>query len=247
MQSCPFVVSYPFEAQQSPSFLRYCCLEVRDSYSFSNSSYLSALNSYLLSLWSIEHRFLPRHWLAVALLRGRSISVKIAVLRNSRREAGCAQCNTRFWRFCEKECCAFFFAVGEKKKGGPFFSNLPSISSLNISCIGGPYSCSIIIIVFPSVCRYETEVTGSLRIAPWIISYTIPRVQFSPSAYARRGFFLHKNWLAESASPRTWVSNIRWISTSSGNAEPYAKNEGTCRGKKGTTPVTTACPQDRWG
>ena len=30
------------------------------------------------------------------LLRGRNIWVKIAVLRNSRREAGCAQRNTRF-------------------------------------------------------------------------------------------------------------------------------------------------------
>ena len=47
------------------------------------------------------------------------------------------------------------------------------------------------------------------------------RVQFSPSAHTCRDFFLHKNWLAESA--RAWVSNIRWKSTSSGNAEPYAR------------------------
>ena len=32
-----------------------------------------------------------------------------------------------------------------------------------------------------------------------------------------RTFFLHKNWSAESA--RAWVSNTRWTSTSSGNAE----------------------------
>ena len=34
---------------------------------------------------------------AVALLRWRNIWVKIAVLRNSRREDGCTQRNTRFW------------------------------------------------------------------------------------------------------------------------------------------------------
>ena len=30
----------------------------------------------------------------------------------------------------------------------------------------------------------------------------ISRVQFSPSAHTRRDFFLHKNWLAESARER---------------------------------------------
>ena len=37
--------------------------------------------------------------------------------------------------------------------------------------------------------------------------------------HTRRDFLLPKKWLAESA--RAWVSNIRWKSTSSGNAEPY--------------------------
>ena len=47
-------------------------------------------------------------------------------------------------------------------------------------------------------------------------------VQFSPSTHrTRRDFFLHKIWLAEST--RAWLSNIRWESTSSGNAEPYAR------------------------
>ena len=46
-------------------------------------------------------------------------------------------------------------------------------------------------------------------------------VQFSPSARTGRDFFLHKNWLAESA--KAWVSNTRWKSTSSGNNEPYAR------------------------
>ena len=50
---------------------------------------------------------------------------------------------------------------------------------------------------------------------------SISWVQFSPSAHTRRDAFLHKNWVAESA--RAWVSNIRWKSTSSGNAEPYAR------------------------
>ena len=34
-------------------------------------------------------------------------------------------------------------------------------------------------------------------------------------------FSFTKKWLAESA--RAWVSNIRWKSTSSGNAQPYAR------------------------
>ena len=48
----------------------------------------------------------------------------------------------------------------------------------------------------------------------------IPRVQtykFVPGRY----FFLCANGLAERAKP--WVSNIRWKSTSSGSAEPYAR------------------------
>ena len=55
-------------------------------------------------------------------------------------------------------------------------------------------------------------------------------VHFSPSAHTCWDFFLHKNWWAESA--RAWGSNIRWKSTSSGNAEPYARRniEGTYRG-----------------
>ena len=58
---------------------------------------------------------------AVALLRWRNIWVKIAVLRNSRREAACEQRNTRFWvrnifAAGEKMCCGLFFAVGERKK-----------------------------------------------------------------------------------------------------------------------------------
>ena len=40
---------------------------------------------------------IPGHQLVVALLRGRNIWVKIAVLCISRLEAGCAQRNTRFW------------------------------------------------------------------------------------------------------------------------------------------------------
>ena len=39
--------------------------------------------------------------------------------------------------------------------------------------------------------------------------------------HASRDFLLHKKWLAESA--RAWVSDILWKSTSSGNAEPYAR------------------------
>ena len=59
------------------------------------------------------------------LLRGRNIWVKIAVLRNSRREAGCAQRNTRFWgrnifRRRPKKCCAPFLRRRQKKKWGPF-------------------------------------------------------------------------------------------------------------------------------
>ena len=52
---------------------------------------------------------------------------------------------------------------------------------------------------------------------------SISWVQFSPSAHTRTDFFLHKNWLAESA--RAWVSNIRWKSTSIGNAELYARQK----------------------
>ena len=65
--------------------------------------------------------------LAVALLRWRNFWVKIAVLRNSRREAGCAQRNARFWarnifhrgRFFF--VAAFFFAVGGNKNLGVCF------------------------------------------------------------------------------------------------------------------------------
>ena len=66
--------------------------------------------------------------LAVALLRWRNFWVKIAVLRNSRREAGCAQRNARFWarnmfrrQAIKKMLREFFSPGGEKKKLGPFF------------------------------------------------------------------------------------------------------------------------------
>ena len=76
---------------------------------------------------------------------------------------------------------------------------------------------------------------------------SISRVQFPSSAPTRTDFFLHKNWLAESA--RACVSNIRWKSTSSGNAELYARQKlkALTGGGEGTTPLTTACPEGRWG
>ena len=50
---------------------------------------------------------------------------------------------------------------------------------------------------------------------------------------------------------RESVSNIRRKSTSSGSAEPPHPtcdiNEGAYREGEGTTPVTTACPEDRCG
>ena len=46
------------------------------------------------------------------MLRWRNIWVKIAVLRNRRRKAGCAQRNTRFWASAKKNVAAIFFAVG---------------------------------------------------------------------------------------------------------------------------------------
>ena len=51
--------------------------------------------------------------------------------------------------------------------------------------------------------------------------------------WIRRDFFLCTNGLAENA--RAWVSNIRWKSTSSGNAEPYALQKWKARtgGAKG--------------
>ena len=69
--------------------------------------------------------------LAVALLRWRNFWVKIAVLRNSRREAGCAQRNARFWarnifhrgRFFF--CCGLFFRRRREQKFGRLFSNEP--------------------------------------------------------------------------------------------------------------------------
>ena len=69
--------------------------------------------------------------------------------------------------------------------------------------------------------------------------------------HTREFLFLLKNWLAKSA--KAWVSYIRWKSTSSGNAKPYAQqnNKGTYRGGEGWTPtcdlwpVTTACPEGR--
>ena len=67
--------------------------------------------------------------LLVALSRGRNIWVKIAVLRNSRREAGCAQRNTRFWasnifRRSRNSLLRVFFSslrYGEKKMGIFFY------------------------------------------------------------------------------------------------------------------------------
>ena len=50
---------------------------------------------------------------------------------------------------------------------------------------------------------------------------SISRVQFSPSTHIRRDLFLHKKWLAESA--RAWIRDIWRKSTSSGNAESYAR------------------------
>ena len=65
--------------------------------------------------------------------------------------------------------------------------------------------------------------------------------------HTREGFFLDENWLAEST--KTWViiGYIRWKSTSSGNAEPYARQKMKARtgGEKGRhQPVTTACPEE---
>ena len=53
--------------------------------------------------------------------------VKIPIVRNSRREAGCAQRDTRFWarnifRRRPKKFARLFFALGAEKKIGPFFS-----------------------------------------------------------------------------------------------------------------------------
>ena len=49
--------------------------------------------------------------MADALLRGRNIWVKMAVLRNSRREAGWAQRNKRFWAQAEKLFARLSLAV----------------------------------------------------------------------------------------------------------------------------------------
>ena len=62
------------------------------------------------------------------LSRGRNIWVKIPVLRNSRREAGCAQRNARFWarnmfrRQAIKKMLREFFSPGGEKKNWALFS-----------------------------------------------------------------------------------------------------------------------------
>ena len=67
------------------------------------------------------------HYLPVALLSGRNIWVKVAVWRNSRREAGCAQRKTRLWarniscRRRKKLLRAFSSPWAKTKNWGPFF------------------------------------------------------------------------------------------------------------------------------
>ena len=75
------------------------------------------------------------HWLAVALLRGRNNWVKIAVFRNSRREAGCAQRKNAVFgaqRFSppakikkKKMLHAFFLPEVKETFAKHFFSNSP--------------------------------------------------------------------------------------------------------------------------
>ena len=68
------------------------------------------------------------HFLAVALWCGRNIWANITVLRNSRREAGCAQRNIAilgaqlFSPQRRKKSCAFFITCGGKKKYFSFSS-----------------------------------------------------------------------------------------------------------------------------
>ena len=74
---------------------------------------------------------------------------------------------------------------------------------------------------------------------------SISRVQFSPSAHNRRDFFLHEKNDQRKAREReiaAFDANRRVV----GMLNPMRdKNEGTYRGGEGTTPVTTACPEDR--
>ena len=69
-------------------------------------------------------------------------------------------------------------------------------------------------------------------------------VQFSPIAHSRRDF-LHKKSDQRTARERefaTFGENRRAVRMLTPMSD---KNEGTYRGGEGTTPVTTACPEDR--
>ena len=77
--------------------------------------------------------FRPGHELAVALFCARNMWVKIAVSRNSRCEAGCAQPSPRFGarhifrRRRKKILRVFFSPCGRKKYLGPLFSTSPEV------------------------------------------------------------------------------------------------------------------------
>ena len=56
----------------------------------------------------------------------------------------------------------------------------------------------------------------------------------------RRGLLLHKNWVSEARERE--LPTFDGHGRAGGMRNPMRnKNEGTCRGPEGTTPVTTAC------
>ena len=70
---------------------------------------------------------------------------------------------------------------------------------------------------------------------------SISWVQFSYSQ-GTFPFFLHKKMIIIAENARAWVSNFRWKSTSSGDAEPYARSKWrhVPEGGKGATPMATS-------
>ena len=76
---------------------------------------------------------------------------------------------------------------------------------------------------------------------------SIERVQFSPSAHTRRDFFLHKKMISGKRESVSQQHSMKIDEQWECWALCAIKIEGTCRGGEGTTPVTTACPEDRWG
>ena len=76
---------------------------------------------------------------------------------------------------------------------------------------------------------------------------SISRVQLSPRAHPRRSFSLHKKLIGGKPERVSEQHSMKIDEQWECWTLCVIKIEGTYRGGEGTTPVTTSCPEDRWG